>query len=82
MITYNKAEIKQAILKVFPVGNSFSRSAWEQVKWNLILNDGFEKKGFLREDTFFVAVGELRNEGYFERRRNSVTEERFYIRVQ
>lgn len=82
MITYNRKEVRRAILKAFPVGSSFYRSAWEQVKWQLILNDGFKKPGFLREDTFFVAIGELRDEGYFERHRGPTTKERFYIRVQ
>jgi hypothetical protein len=82
MITYTKAEIKRAILKTFPVGSSFYRNEWENVKWHLILNDGFEKRGFLNEDVFFRAIGEMRDGNYFERHRDPVTKERFYIRIR
>lgn len=82
MITYTKKEIKEAILKTFPVGSSFYRSDWENTKWHLILNDGFEKRGFVNENIFFLAIGEMRDEGLFERHRNHITKERFYIRVK
>lgn len=82
MITYSKKEIKKAILKTFPVGSSFYRSQWETVKWHLILNDGFEQRGFLNENIFFIVVGELRDEGRFERHKDPTTKERFYIRVR
>ena len=82
MITYTKKEIKKAILKTFPVGSSFYRSGWETTKWHLILNDGFEKRGFINENVFFLAVGEMRDEGLFERHKNPITKERFYIRVK
>lgn len=82
MTTYTIPEIQSAILKVFPVGSSFYRTQWENIKWKLILNDGFEKQGFLTEQDFFVAVGLLRSAFIFERHRNPVTKERFYIRVK
>lgn len=82
MITYTKREIKQAILKTFPVGSSFYRSQWETVKWHLILNDGFNQKGFLNENVLFLAIGEMRDEGRFERHKDPTTKERFYIRVK
>ena len=82
MITYTKKEIKKAILKTFPVGSSFYRSKWETVKWHLILNDGFEQKGFLDENIFFLVVGEMRDENRFERHRDPITKERFYIRIR
>ena len=82
MITYSKDEIRKAILKTFPVGSSFYRSQWEDVKWHIILNDGFKQRGFLNENIFFLVIGELRDEGRFERHRNPITKERFYIRIR
>lgn len=82
MITYTIQDIQNAILKVFPVGSSFYRTHWEDIKWKLILNDGFDKQGFLSENDLFIAIGELRNKQYFERHRNPITKERFYIRIK
>jgi len=82
MITYSKKEIKKAILKTFPVGSSFYRTQWEKIKWYIILSDGFEQKGFLNENIFFIAIGELRDEGHFEKHKDPTTKERFYIRVR
>lgn len=82
MITYNKNEVKRAILKTFPVGEGFLRSEWETIKWHLILNDGFERKGFLNEAVFFVAIGELKHEGRFKKRKNSTLNEKVYIRIK
>lgn len=82
MITYTKKEIRRAILKTFPVGSSFYRSDWETTKWYLILNDGFKKQGFINESVFFLTIGEMRDEGLFEKRKDPITKERFYIRVK
>lgn len=82
MITYTKREIKTAILKTLPVGSSFYCSNWETAKWHLILNNGFKKRGFINENIFFLAVGEMLDEGLFERHKNPITKERFYIRVR
>jgi hypothetical protein len=82
MITYTKQEIRRAIIKLFPVGSSFYRYQWETIKWILILKNGFDRRGFINETAFFATISEMRSEGLFEKHRNPITKERFYIRVK
>lgn len=82
MVTYNKKEIKKAILKTLPVGTAVCLSNWETIKWQMILNDGFKKRGFLDGHLLLTAIGEMQQRGYFERHRDPVTKERIYTRIQ
>lgn len=81
MVTYNKKEIKKAILKTLPAGTAVCLSNWETIKWQMILNDGFKKRGFIDEHLLFTAIGEMCQRGYFERHRDPVTKERIYTRI-
>jgi hypothetical protein len=82
MITYTIKETKKAILKTIPIGTRISHANFEEMKWLVILNDGFNRQGWLTEQTFFSALGLLREDEIVVRHRNSLTRERFWVRVK
>lgn len=82
MITYTIEETKKAILKTIPVGTCISHANFEEMKWLVILNDGFNRQGWLTEQTFFSALGLLRADKTVVRHRNHLTQERFWMRVK
>lgn len=81
MITYNICEIQKAILKVVPVGTIISKDNVQDIKWMLILNDGFENKGWLNENDILTALGMMRNDPRFQRHRNAETQKRFFVKI-
>lgn len=82
MITYTIKETKKAILKTIPVGTCINHANFEEIKWLIILNDGFKRQGWLTEQTFFSALGMLRADEIIVRHRNRLTRERFWVRVK
>jgi hypothetical protein len=81
MMNYNIREIRTAILKVVPIGTIISKENVQDIKWLLILNDGFDHKGWLNENDILVAMGMMRNDEHFERHRNAQTQKRFFVRI-
>lgn len=82
MITYTMRETKIAILRTVEIGTRIDSEHLEDLKWHLILNDGFKKSGWLKEEVLNYALNVLRREGYFERHRNYETGEKFYVKIK
>lgn len=80
MITYTMRETKTAILRTVEIGTHIDDL--ENLKWHLILNDGFKQSGWLNEDVLSYALNVLRREGRLERHRNYEAGEKFYIRIR
>lgn len=81
MITYTQTEIKKAIRKTVPIGTIITKEDLTNLKWTLILNNGFDKKGWLKEEAILTALGSLCNGKFFEKHRDAETQQRFYVRV-
>ena len=81
MITYTMKETKTAILRTVEIGTRIDNNL-ENLKWHLILHDGFKQSGWLEEDVLSYALNVLRREGWLERHRNYETGEKFYIRIR
>lgn len=82
MIQYNMKEIRTAIFQLVEVGTRINIEKQEDLKWFLILNDGFKCQGWLKIELLGFALHILNKEGYLEKHRDSETNERFYIRVK
>ena len=82
MIQYNMREVRMAILRLVKVGTRINVKEQEDLKWFLILNDGFKKRGWLEIELLGFALHILNKEGYLEKYCDSKTNERFYIRVK
>lgn len=82
MIVYNNEEIKKAIIKTIPVGTIINRDNITDIKWMIILGNGFDKRGWLYEDKLLSVFGMLRNDERFERHRSRETGKRFYVRIK
>lgn len=82
MITYSMKETRIAILRTVEVGTRINREKLENLKWHLILNDGFKQSGWLKEDTLCYALNVLHREGRLERHKNYETGEKFYVRIK
>lgn len=82
MIQYNMREVKTAIFRLVKIGTQINVKELEDLKWFLILNDGFKKRGWLEIELLGFALHILNKEGYLEKYRDSKTNERFYIRVK
>lgn len=82
MIQYNMREVKTAIFQLVEVGTQINVKELENLKWFLILNDGFKCRGWLKIEVLGFALHILNKEGYLEKYRDPKTNERFYIRVK
>lgn len=82
MITYTMRETKTAILRTVEIGTRIDSNQLENLKWHLILNDGFKQSGWLEENVLCHALNVLRREGRLERHRNYETGEKFYVRIR
>ena len=82
MIQYNMREIRTAIFRLVEVGTRINVKELENLKWFLILNDGFKKRGWLEIELLGLTLHTLNEKGYLEKYHDSKTNERFYIRVK
>lgn len=82
MITYSMKETRTAILRTVKIGTQINREKLEDLKWHLILNDGFKQSGWLEENVLCYALNVLYREGRLEKHRNYETGEKFYVRIK
>ncbi len=81
MLTYSAKEIKAAILKWSPAQVDFTTDEFEQIKWEMILTDCFDHKGWLEERVFLRAMKQLCWEMIFAKYIDLETNKEHFIRI-